>query len=89
MKAWKWFGDLDNTEKTKAREVLAQNEHLRGRKLGWDGTSLLGYERPPIQYSYLLNDDGSIPKHIQVYLDKEDIIDTNDGGCLFLVKLTN
>jgi hypothetical protein len=40
---WKWFGELDDVEKGKAREVLSRNPDLKGKKLAWDGEYLLSY----------------------------------------------
>ena len=87
MIPWKWVGELDDSEKEEFRRVLAANPQLRGKKLAWDGESILGYIRAPSQLWYLLEEDGSIGPLLQQAIDSREIIDTKDGGFLSLVTL--
>jgi hypothetical protein len=84
----RWFGDLDDAEKAKAREALGRHEEYRGRRLAWDGRRLWAHMRPPSQFWYLLNEDGSVPDGLQTLLDWGAVIDTRDGGYLDLVPVT-
>lgn len=84
---WKWFGDLDEDEKTKAREALAKHPELRGQKLAWDGTHLLRYMRPPTQAYNFQDDTGKWLPEVQAMMDSGDMFDTLDGGVLILVPV--
>lgn len=89
MTGWKWFGDLDDAEKAKARAVLSRHPHLRGRKLAWDGKSLLAHERPPTQAYNFQDDNGKWLPQWQAEIDSGELVDTHDGGVLMLVPVAS
>ena len=86
-RSWKWFGDLDETEKIKAQEILSRHPHLRGSKLAFDGESLLVYDRPPTQAWYFQDDEGKWIPSMQEAIDSGEVVDTKDGGFLMLVPV--
>lgn len=87
MKTWKWFGDLDDAEKAKARAVLALHPNLRGEKLAWNGTNLLAMRRPPTQAYNFQDAQGNWLPKCQAMIDSGEMFDTKDGGVLMLVPV--